>query len=146
MGTRPSGIRSTPASVVRASRVAPTSARVAAGSAASGRGRGASYCHSFVDDTSLRGWFAIGGTSLSSPLWSAVVDLAISYHGGRRGQANVMLYELFRSPGGYATYFHDITRVHQTETNKGWYPVRPDYDMATAIGTPDVTAITMAVP
>ncbi len=109
-------------------------------------GAGASTCNIFVDQTTPRGWFGIGGTSLSSPLWSAIVDLSVGLHGQRFGQANVGLYDLFRSSGAYTTYYHDITGRHQTETNNGFYPVTKNYDMATGIGTPNVSAIVMATP
>ena len=85
------------------------------------------------------GWFPIGGTSLSSPLWAAVIGDASGFNGARFGTATRTLYPLFRSH--YATYFHDITGVGQTENNNGHYPVTPDYDLATGIGTPDIGAI-----
>jgi subtilase family serine protease len=85
------------------------------------------------------GWFGIGGTSLSSPLWAAVIGDAIGYNGARFGTATTTLYPLFQS--AYSTYFHDITGVNQTEDNNGKYPVTPDYDMATGIGTPVIGAI-----
>jgi kumamolisin len=85
------------------------------------------------------GWFGIGGTSLSSPLWAAVIGDAIGFNGTRFGTATQTLYRLFRSD--YATYFHDITGVGQTENNNGHYPVTPNYDLATGIGTPDIGAI-----
>jgi kumamolisin len=85
------------------------------------------------------GWFGVGGTSLSSPLWAAVIGDAIGYNGARFGTATMTLYPLFRAD--YATYFHDITGVDQTENSNGHYPVTPDYDMATGIGTPDISAL-----
>lgn len=105
------------------------------------RGPGASTCASFVSDTTPRGWFGIGGTSLSSPLWSAIVDLWVGVHGDRFGEANPVLYRLFRQDRG--AYFHDIDGYHQTETNNGWYPVTSAYDMAVGIGSPRVTKIAM---
>jgi kumamolisin len=85
------------------------------------------------------GWFGIGGTSLSSPLWAAVIGDAIGYNGVRFGTATTTLYPLFRSE--YTTYFHDITGVGQTETTNGNYPVTVGYDMATGMGTPNIGAI-----
>jgi kumamolisin len=85
------------------------------------------------------GWFGIGGTSLSSPLWAAVIGDATGYNGARFGQATMTLYPLFQT--AYSTYFHDITGVGQTENNNGNYPVTPNYDLATGIGTPDIGAI-----
>ncbi len=85
------------------------------------------------------GWFGIGGTSLSSPLWAAVIGDATGYNGARFGTATMTLYPLFQSH--YSTYFHDITGVGQTENNNGHYPVTPNYDLATGIGTPDIGAL-----
>ena len=85
------------------------------------------------------GWFGIGGTSLSSPLWSAIIALSDSAHGGRFGNANYGLYQLFRSH--YSKDFHDITGKNQTENNNGYYPTTPNYDLATGIGTPNISNI-----
>jgi subtilase family serine protease len=97
-------------------------------------------------------WFPVGGTSLSSPLWSAIVADRDSYQGRRSGNVNPLLYELAElSP---ATYFHDITerrprtstgpaandgpRVDNAPwaTDNGLFPVTPGYDEATGLGTP----------
>ena len=101
-----------------------------------------SACGSFSATQNPPGWFGIGGTSLSSPVWSAIIALAVSTHRGERfGNANHQLYNLFRSDDAYSTFFHDITGKNQTENNNGYYPVTPNYDMATGIGTPRITAI-----
>ncbi len=109
-------------------------------------GAGSSSCASYLPDDTVAGWFGIGGTSLSSPVWSAIVDLSIGYHGRRFGEANVGLYRLLRSPQAYAADFHDITGRHQTENNNGYYPTSRAYDMATGMGTPNVSAFAMATP
>jgi len=85
------------------------------------------------------GWFGIGGTSLSSPLWAAVIGDAVGYNQARFGTATTTLYPLFQS--AYATYFHDITGINQTENTNGNYPVTVNYDLATGIGTPVIGAI-----
>jgi kumamolisin len=95
-----------------------------------------SFCASFGG-----GWFGIGGTSLSSPLWSGIIALWDSVHGQRFGSANYGLYDLYRLNETYSTYFHDVTGVHQTENNNGYYPTTPNYDMATGIGTPRIAGI-----
>ena len=100
-----------------------------------------SACGSFSATQKPAGWFGIGGTSLSSPLWSAIIALAVSVQGERFGNANYQLYNLFRSDKAYSTFFHDITGKNQTENYNGYYPVTPNYDMATGIGTPRITAI-----
>ncbi|MBV9257817.1 MAG: S8/S53 family peptidase [Ktedonobacteraceae bacterium] len=90
------------------------------------------------------GWFGIGGTSLSSPVWSAIIGLWDSVHGKRFGNANYGLYQLFRSANSYSKYFHDITGKNQTENNNGFYPTTENYDMATGIGTPRISGIARA--
>jgi subtilase family serine protease len=85
------------------------------------------------------GWFGIGGTSLSSPLWSAIIADRDSFQNQRAGNANELLYALFR--GDYHKFFHDITGVGQSTNNNGLFPTRRDYDMATGIGTPKMTPL-----
>ncbi len=103
-----------------------------------------STCGSFSAFTTPPGWFGIGGTSLSSPVWSAIIALWDSVHGKRFGNANYGLYQLFRSSNAYSKYFHDITGKNQTENNNGFYPTTRNYDMATGIGTPDISGIAEA--
>jgi kumamolisin len=100
-----------------------------------------SLCAQFSSGLTPPGWFGIGGTSLSSPLWSGVISLWDSVHGERFGNANFGLYQLYRSSRSYDKYFHDITGKNQTENNNGFYPVTPLYDMATGIGTPRIAGI-----
>ena len=100
-----------------------------------------SICATFSGGLKPPGWFGIGGTSLSSPLWSGIIALWDSAHGQRFGNANERLYALFRSNASYAHLFHDITGQNQTENNNGFYPTTPDYDMATGIGTPRISGI-----
>lgn len=77
-------------------------------------------------------WFAIGGTSCSSPIWAAIATLYDIHHQGRQGLFNYIVFQ-FDSPAGYASQFHDITGF-----NNGYYPAGKFYDMATGIGTPNV--------
>jgi subtilase family serine protease len=89
-------------------------------------------------------WFAIGGTSLSSPLWSAIIANHDSLYHTRIGNANPLLYELYnRDPNGY---FNDITGIHQSTNNNGLFPTTPGYDLATGIGTPKMGALITLVP
>jgi hypothetical protein len=97
-----------------------------------------SVCPEFSSPT--KGWFAIGGTSLSSPLWSAVIGDRDGYKGQRTGLANRLLYSLFNRSKA-AAYFHDITGQGQAANNNGLFPVTRGYDMATGIGTPNMRAI-----
>jgi subtilase family serine protease len=93
-----------------------------------------SYCARFGG-----GWFGVGGTSLSSPLWAAVIGDATGFNHARFGTATQTLYPLFQAD--YSVYFHDIAGIGQTENNNGNYPVTPGYDMATGIGTPKMAAL-----
>jgi subtilase family serine protease len=88
------------------------------------------------------GWFGIGGTSLSSPLWAAVTADRDSYQGRRTGNINPLLYWwLITNP---SEYFTDITGhgpLQQAATNNGLFPTTPGYDEATGIGTPKFAAV-----
>lgn len=90
------------------------------------------------------GWFGIGGTSVSSPVWAAILADTVSLSGGHRiGNANWRLYGQLRNH--YARTFHDIAGIHQTITDNGHFPVTPKYDMSTGIGTPRITALTDSI-
>ena len=97
-----------------------------------------SVCGQFSGSQTVPGWFGIGGTSLSSPLWGGIAADRDSYTGHRMGNFNPLLYLLFnRDPGAY---FHDITGAGHA-TNNGLYPSTPGYDLATGIGTPIMAAL-----
>ena len=93
----------------------------------------------FSADELVAGWFGIGGTSLSTPLWAALIGDRDGFFGHRTGNANPLLYQLFDT--GYGFYFHDITGFGQSTNNNGLFPVTPGYDMATGLGTPNMSAI-----
>jgi subtilase family serine protease len=80
----------------------------------------------------------IGGTSLSSPLWSGIIADRDSFQGHRSGNVNP-LYNIAPS-----FYFHDITGARQTTNNNGLFPATPGYDLATGIGTPKMAALITA--
>jgi kumamolisin len=103
-----------------------------------------SGCLNLTKTPGAPGWFHIGGTSLSAPLFAALFTDRDAFHGHRSGAANYVLYSLFNSPGAYAFDFHDITGFHQPSTNNGFYPVTRNYDEATGIGTPNFTALITA--
>jgi len=82
------------------------------------------------------GWWQVGGTSLSAPLWAAfiaIVDQAVGASGsfGGVGLANPWLYRVFRS-GDYLNCFNDITSGVQ---GGGGYAAGTAYDLVTGIGT-----------
>jgi subtilase family serine protease len=101
-----------------------------------------STCATFSGGEPAPGWFGIGGTSLSSPLWSALIADRDSFNGHRSGNINPLLYTLFNIAP--SVYFNDITgtgKLQQAATNNGLYPTTPGYDEATGIGTPKFAAI-----
>jgi kumamolisin len=96
------------------------------------------------------GWFGIGGTSLSSPLWSAIIADRDGFWHGRIGNANPLLYLLYNAD--YQGFFHDITGNGSSTsytifpTNNGYFPTTRGYDHATGIGTPKMGAIITGLP
>ena len=98
-----------------------------------------SVCGEFSGSQNPPGWFGIGGTSLSSPFWSAIIADRDSFQAARSGNINPLLYTLFNLAPH--RYFHDITGHGQTTTNNGLFPVTPGYDEATGIGTPRMAAL-----
>jgi subtilase family serine protease len=88
------------------------------------------------------GWFMIGGTSLSSPLWAALITDRDSYHNARSGNINPLVYGWLDSDP--CQYFNDITgigKLQRAATNNGLFPTTPGYDEATGAGTPKFAAI-----
>ena len=51
-----------------------------------------SVCGTFSGGQTPPGWFGIGGTSLSSPLWSGIIADRDSFQGLRSGNVNPLLY------------------------------------------------------
>jgi subtilase family serine protease len=101
-----------------------------------------STCATFSGSEPVPGWFQIGGTSLSSPLWAAIFADRDGYQGQRTGAANPLLYSLFNSDP--SQYFNDITGIgplQRAATTNGLFPSTPGYDMATGIGTPKMAAL-----
>jgi subtilase family serine protease len=104
-----------------------------------------STCGTFSGGETPPGWFGIGGTSLSSPFWSAIIADRVSYWGQRVGSANPLVYLLYNS--NPQRYFNDITGFGQRTNNNGLFPTTPGYDLATGIGTPKMSPlITTFVP
>jgi subtilase family serine protease len=85
------------------------------------------------------GWFGVGGTSLSSPLWSAIIADRDSFHHHRSGNINPLLYVLLDIDQNL--FFHDITGIGQSTTDNGLFPTTRGYDEATGIGTPKMAAL-----
>jgi subtilase family serine protease len=103
-----------------------------------------SECATFSGNQVPPGWFGVGGTSLSSPLWSAVIADRDGFWHGRIGNANPLLYALYNLD--YHGFFHDITGIGQKSNNNGLFPTTPGFDLATGIGTPKMAPIITGVP
>jgi subtilase family serine protease len=101
-----------------------------------------STCGTFSGSEPVPGWFGIGGTSLSSPLWAAIIADSDSYQGQRAGNINPLVYMLFNTDPD--RYFNDITGIgplQQAATNNGLFPTTPGYDMATGVGSPKMAGL-----
>jgi subtilase family serine protease len=100
-----------------------------------------SFCGTFSGGQPDPGWFGIGGTSLSSPLWSALIADRNGFQGHRTGNVNPLVYLLFNVAPN--RYFNDITGVgalQQAANNNGLYPTTPGFDQATGVGSPRFAA------
>jgi subtilase family serine protease len=98
-----------------------------------------SVCGTFSSSQPTPGWFGIGGTSLSSPLWSGIAADRDSFQGHRSGNFNPLVYRLLQTDP--SLYFHDITGAGQTTLNNGFFPTTPAYDEATGVGTPRISPL-----
>jgi len=92
-----------------------------------------SVCATFSGSQPVPGWFGIGGTSLSSPLVSAIVADRDSLHGNRAGNINRALYREYQIAP--SLFFHDVTGAGHIAKNNGLFPAVRGYDLATGIGT-----------
>jgi kumamolisin len=92
-----------------------------------------SVCGTFSASQPVPGWFGIGGTSLSSPLVSAIIADRDSYQGHRSGNINPTLYRLYQIAPQF--FFHDVTSAGHLATNNGLFPAVRGFDLATGIGT-----------
>lgn len=109
----------------------------------------AEYCTGTSSDTnslcaqmSGGGWFGIGGTSLSAPLWGALIADRDGYRGARSGNIGSLVY------GSPSTYFNDIASPAASSesgvtpaTDNGLFPTGPGYDEATGLGSPNFTSL-----
>jgi subtilase family serine protease len=93
----------------------------------------------FSADQVPPGWFGIGGTSLSGPVWAGIFADRDSYLGRRSGNANPLVYQLYRTSP--KMFFHDITGIGQAVRSNGKFRTRPGYDLVTGIGTPIMAAL-----
>lgn len=97
------------------------------------------YCTVTNAGCPASGWITVAGTSAAAPLWAASTALInqslVSQGKSTIGYANPALYSLFNVPQPKAP-FHDIT----TGDNL-FYPATSGYDLASGIGSPDISNI-----
>lgn len=92
----------------------------------------------------LNAWGVFGGTSVSSPSFSAVIAVANQANGGPLGFINPTIYQLGHNKHLYGASFNDITSGNNSDTNGQFgvdgYVATTGYDLTTGFGTPKVAA------
>jgi hypothetical protein len=100
-------------------------------------------------------WYQIGGTSLATPLWAAMLAEVNGSDGCSTaaygvGFVDPLLYQVASSsPTNYADAFNDITQGNNDNLSVGagntgfpYYSALTGYDMASGLGTPQITNAT----
>ncbi|HTZ09236.1 MAG TPA: protease pro-enzyme activation domain-containing protein [Acidimicrobiales bacterium] len=104
--------------------------------------------------TCFRGWARVGGTSMASPLWAALVALADQ--GITHQRAGFVDPALYQAGCEADPPFNDVTTGDNQPANSApsdppaspggpYYPAGPGYDLATGLGTPVATALVTAL-
>lgn len=87
--------------------------------------------------------YGIGGASMSAPMWAGIVALADQARQqagrGRLGFLNTALYAIARNPIQYSRDFHDILVGTNAFDSPVGFAAGPGYDLASGLGTPDVS-------
>jgi subtilase family serine protease len=86
------------------------------------------------------GWFIIGGTSASSPMWAGLAAIADQMNGGSLGFLNPALYKIGADPALYANDFFDVTtgnNDHFMTPQDPNYAATTGWDPVTGLGTPN---------
>ena len=95
------------------------------------------------------GWFTIGGTSSATPIWAGLLALindsqtspSCSAPSTGVGFVNPLLYAVASNPTAYAASFNDITAGNNDPYGaSNLFPAGPGYDMASGLGSPNLTA------
>ncbi|MGD1055150.1 MAG: S53 family peptidase [Nitrososphaerales archaeon] len=89
-------------------------------------------------------WAVFGGTSAASPAWAGIMALANQANGRPLGFVNPAIYEI----ANFHT-FHDVTKGNNAACaglcGEDGYLAGRGYDMATGLGTPNVSAFINAI-
>ena len=92
------------------------------------------------------GWYDIGGTSLATPQWAALVAIADQLNGGGLGLINPALYKLASNSTAYANDFFDVTvGNNQADLSVPGYPATTGWDPVTGLGTPNAAHLIPAL-
>ncbi len=88
-------------------------------------------------------FYAVSGTSASSPSFAGLMALAVQNTGQRQGNANVRLYQLGSAQysSGGPMVFHDITSGNNSVPGVTGYSCTTGYDLATGLGSVDANAL-----
>jgi hypothetical protein len=95
------------------------------------------------------GWVTIGGTSSAAPIWAALLALINASNlastpcvsgGPGVGFVSPLLYSVASDPTKYSQSFNDIRAGNNDPYGfSGLFPATPGYDMATGLGSPQLT-------
>ena len=86
-------------------------------------------------------WYQVGGTSLSAPVWAAIIACNASLNPTTPLTLST-IYNIYGAGGNgleYSSEIHDITSG--SNGSGGYYDADNDWDAVTGIGTPDVTRL-----
>ncbi len=87
------------------------------------------------------GWYAVGGTSASSPQWAGLAAIADQMAGRDLGSINPALYQIANNPAQYAADFFDVTANCNQTTSIPGYCASPGWDAVTGLGTPNAAKL-----
>jgi pro-kumamolisin-like protein/IPT/TIG domain-containing protein/List-Bact-rpt repeat protein len=91
------------------------------------------------------GWSTSGGTSSAAPIWAAllaIVNASPTCPSDNKGVGFVspLLYSVAANPTAYAASFNDVTAGNNDAYGaSGLFPATTGYDMATGLGSPQLT-------
>jgi subtilase family serine protease len=84
------------------------------------------------------GWYAVGGTSASSPQWAGIAAIADQVAGRDLGNLNPALYQVAANAAKYAADFFDVTvNCNQLDPSIPGYCASQGWDAVTGLGTPN---------
>jgi len=89
------------------------------------------------------GYYAMSGTSASSPAFAGLMALVVQQTGERQGNANVRLYQMGNAQYGLggAQVFHDTLAGNNSVPGVTGYSCGTGYDLATGLGSVDANAL-----